>query len=162
MKKFLLISVVSLLMMSEAVIANGKVSIPSASPNTTLSAWIGIKIIFHRPKLNCERGFGICFEFSAGLEDNPALASDQMCPVKFQLNEKDQLVMQVEERELARYEGGTALPNFKDRNSITLQDPVTLSADLSRALGSSTPLTIKAGVYPVSYGTGIYTVVFQL
>lgn len=159
MKKLILFSVLSLMLISGSIYADDLIAIPTSSP----SAWVNIRITFHRPKLECKRGFGLCFEFTIGFEDNMSGASDyNTCPVKAQLNDKNQLILQIEERELTKYEGGSTLPFFKDKTSITLEDPFTLSGATSKVLGSSTPLTIRQGIYPVTYSGGVYTVIFQL
>ena len=127
------------------------------------SAWINLRVTFHRPKYNCERGFGLCFAVTVGYDDSmPGGSEGSLCPVKAQLNARNQLIIQVEESALADYEGGSALANFKGKSSLALEDPFTLSNETSKALGSSAPLTIPAGEYPVSISSGIYTVVVQL
>lgn len=124
--------------------------------------WIKLNINFHRPKLNCERGFGICFLVSVGFEDMSGASERKLCPARGRINERNQLVVEIEETLLARYEGGSTLPNFKDKTTITLADPYTIPEPTCRALGSSTTLTIKPGSYPVSCNNNVYTVVFQL
>lgn len=159
MKKLILFSVLGMMLLSGSAYASDVIAIPAASS----SAWVNIRITFHRPKLECKRGFGICFEFSVGFEDNMDAGADyNTCPVRAQLNEKNQLILQINDRELTKYEGGSTLSYFKDKTSLTLEDPYTLSGTTSKALGSTAPLTIRQGVYPVSYNAGVYTVIIQL
>jgi hypothetical protein len=129
---------------------------------TPTAVWVKLQIIFHRPKLNCESGFGICFLVSAGFDGSGSAGAGNSCSVRGQLNEKNQLVVEVEESVLARYEGGTLLRNFKDKTSVAIPDPYVLPEATCRALGSNSPLTIKAGNYPVSFQNGVYSLVFQL
>lgn len=159
MKKILLLSMLGIMFISESLFA---VEMKSC-PNPPTGVWIKIMVNLHRPKLDCERGFGICFAVSWGLEERPILGSEQnLCSMRGQINELNQLVLEVDETVLSKYEGGAALPYFKDKTSISILDPYTLPEATSRALGSSVPVTIKPGNYPVTFANGVYRVVFQL
>ena len=123
--------------------------------------WIKFGFTFHRPKLDCKQGFGLCMDVSWGW-DGMRTASEIICPVRGRINDQNQLVVEIGEDDLAKYENGSTLPFFSGHESITLEDPFTFSKEVSRQLGLSAPLTIKTGTYPVSYADGKYTVIFQL
>lgn len=163
MKKIYLLGLIGMLMLiSDALMAADRIAMPSTA--SYLPVWVNIRIVFKRPKFNCERGFGLCITFSAGIENQLAQTSSEEpgCPVKIQLNERNQLMIQVAESELTKYEGGASLIHFKGKSSITIEDPTPLPDGLCKALGTSPPLTIKPGDYPVSYNNGTYLVTFQL
>ena len=152
---FAMISI--MLVMGESYATELKSVVPSPP-----GIWIRIDISFHRQKSNCKTGFGFCIDFTVG-GDRPNFTSDQnLCPVKGQLNDKNQLIIEVTAEALANYEFGSTLPYFKDKTSIRIEEPYTLSAATCRALGAAMPVTIKAGSYPVSFANGIYTIVIQL
>ncbi len=126
------------------------------------AVWIHLEFIFHRPKFDCERGFGICFAATAGIDRSGASSENRVCNVRGQLNERNQLLIEVDEVALTKYEGGSSIPYFKDKTSISILDPYILPEPACRALGATSALTIKPGNYPVSFQNGVYTVVFQL
>jgi hypothetical protein len=130
---------------------------PSPLPT---GVWIKLNIIFHKPKNDCKTGFGICTDLTWGIE-GPS-TSGQYCTVQAQINGQNQLILQVTEEALENYENGSSLPNFRNRNSIPLEEPYTLSMAASRALGSPTPVTIRPGTYPLTYSNHTYTVTIQL
>ncbi|MEI6681036.1 MAG: hypothetical protein WCO44_00335 [Bacteroidota bacterium] len=158
MKKLVLFSLVSLMLVADAIQSRASVVVCTAP----CGIWIKFELCFHRPKLLCKSGFGICMDVTAGIDNPGPVADKAMCPVKAMINDRNQLVLEVTAEALANYEYGAALPNFKDKTAITLEEPYTLSPGTSKALGSLSPVTIKAGTYPVSFANGIYTVVFQL
>ncbi len=133
---------------------------PSVSPPT--GVWIKLLINLHRPKFDCERGFGVCFLVSWGFEENPGMAEKNLCPVRGMINERNQLVLEFSETALSKYAGGAMMQNFKDKNSITIQDPYPIPEPTCRSLGASGGLTIKPGTYPILYKDQTYTVIFQL
>ena len=122
--------------------------------------WIKLLINFHRPRTNCESGFGLCFIVTWGVEEPAGFPVKNLCPVRGQLKDKN-LCIEVNEADLATYESGSTLSYFRDKSSVTILDSYTLPDATSRALGSNTPITIKPGTYPVSYQNGTYTIVFQ-
>ena len=124
--------------------------------------WIKLNINLHRPKKNCESGFGLCFLVSWGFETASGSAESNLCPARGMLNDRNQLLIEIEEASLSRYEGGSSLPNFRDKTSVDILDPFTLPESTSRLLGSDTAVTIKPGTYPVLYKNSAYTIVFQL
>ncbi|MCK9218925.1 MAG: hypothetical protein M0P47_02610 [Bacteroidales bacterium] len=158
MKKIILFSLLGMLLYTRGV--SGAELAPVCT--TPAGLWVKFEITFHRPKMDCLRGFGICFDVTAGLEESMGSSNTAKCPVRGYLNGKNQLVIEVTEGALNKYEGGSTLPYLKNKNSITLSDPYTFSAGTSKALGSATPITIKEGDYPVTYSNGTYTIVFQL
>ena len=124
--------------------------------------WIKFSFCFHRPKFQCKSGFGVCADVTFGYDPDAIIKNNQnFCQVKAKLNERNQLIVEVTAEALASYENASILPYFKDKSSITILDPYTLSAPTCKALGSTTPLTINPGNYPVSFSNGVYTVTFQ-
>ncbi len=158
MKKVLLLAVLGMIFLAKTSVG-AEMRSSCVAP---ASVWIKLNIILHRPKLNCERGFGVCFLFTWGLEQAGGFAEKTFCPVRGMLNEKNQLILEFEEGALTKYEGGSALSNFKDKTSITILDPYTVPESTCRALGSASSITIKPGTYPVLYQNKVYTIVFQL
>ena len=126
------------------------------------AVWVKFTFNFHRPKTGCEGGFGICFDVTFGVEAPIGRNDQNLCPVRGKLNDRNQLIVEITEKDLAGYENGSTLTYFKDKTSISILDPYTLSPATCKALGSATPLTIKPGNYPVSFADGVYSVVFQL
>jgi hypothetical protein len=124
--------------------------------------WIKLNINLHRPKLNCEKGFGICFLISWGFDDASVAAGKGLCPARGLVNDRNQLVIEIEESTLAKYDGGFAMSNFRDKSSISIQDPYVIPESTCRSLGRKAELTIKPGNYPVSYQNKTYTITFQL
>jgi hypothetical protein len=158
MKKYMLLTMMSVFLLA----GSSEAADVCASPLRLPEVWIKLTIKFHRPKTDCQTGFGICFDLSAGIENPVGSNGRDVCPVRARLNDKNQLVLEVAETALTAYENGGSLPYFQGKTSVTIIDPYSLSAGTCKALGSSPPLTIKPGNYPVSFANGIYTVVFQL
>ena len=159
MKKFILFGMLVMILFSGIADATELKPITS-SPE---GVWVKISLCFHRPKLQCKSGFGVCLDITFGYDPDAIIKNNQnLCPVKAQLNERNQLIVEVTSEALAGYENASILPYFKDKSSITILDPYTLSAPTCKALGSTTPLTINPGNYRVSFSNGVYTVTFQL
>jgi len=158
MKKIFLLSLLTMLLVSDFTFATWVTSCIPSPPGI----WIKFEFVFHRPKKDCLTGFGICMDVTAGIDGSISNTDQKGCPVRAQLNERNQLTVEVTEEALTKYERGSTLPYFKGKTNITIQDPYTLSPGTCRALGSNLPLTIKPGVYPVLFENGIYTIVFQL
>lgn len=158
MKKFFLLTMTSLIICSGISSATELRSCIPSPPGF----WIKFDFSFHRPKKNCESGFGVCLDVTYGIDGSVGKVDQNLCPVRGQLNERNQLVVEVTEDALTKYERGSTLPYFKGKTSITISDPYTLSPGTCRALGAGAPLTIKPGIYPVIFEKGTYTVTFQL
>jgi hypothetical protein len=158
MRKMMLLAMLGLMFLTETAFATGMKSV-MAAPS---AVWIKLEVIFHRPKFNCESGFGICVLVTAGIDGPGVSAENKSCNVRGMLNERNQLVLEIDEVALSKYENGAAYIYFKDKTSVAIPEPYTIPAATCRALGSATPLTIKQGNYPVSFHNGVYTVVFQL
>ena len=126
-----------------------------------ITPWIKFGVTFHRPKLDCKEGFGFCLDVTWGI-DGGGYSAEKICPVQGYINEKNQLIIRVTETDLARYENGSTLPHFKGKASVTIEDPYTLSKDLSYKLGSQVPITIKPGTYPITYAEKAYVITIQL
>jgi len=146
-----------MMLFSDSIFAN----IPLVSNTSPAGVWIKFIFNFHRPKLDCERGFGICFDIEWGFVDFSAPTAPKGCVVKGRVNELGQLVMEVSESDLMNYENGSTLPYFKNKNIITIVDAYTLSVASCKSLGMSSQFTIRPGDYPVTCKEGIYTVVFR-
>ena len=158
MKKFFVFSMLGVLLFTGNLFADDSKSIPPAGDDLVIS----LKIIFHRPKLECERGFGICLLLNISWEESKVTNDQNHCLARGWINERNQLVIEVKETDLTKYEGGSTLAYFKDKTSISIIDPYPLSDETCRAFGTKPPKTIKPGNYPVSYENGVYTVIFQL
>ncbi|MEI7662363.1 MAG: hypothetical protein WCK34_09205 [Bacteroidota bacterium] len=158
MKKIIFILVMGVMMLIGNANAAGWAS-PVPSPP---GFWVKFEVSFFRPKTDCKSGFGVCTDVTMGIDKTAGSAEQNLCPVRGQLNERNQLVVEVSEEALSNYMMGVTLPYFKGKTSITILDPYTLSPATCKALGSAVPLTIKPGSYPVSFTSGVYTVVFQL
>jgi hypothetical protein len=156
MKKIAIIMIISLLGIQGLSIA-GELSMKSPE----LGVWIKIHLKFHKPKLDCEKGFGFCFVFSGGI-DGPMKLDEKVCQIKAKLDELNQLVFEISEDDLINYDNGSTLPYFKDQKSITLDESYTLSPETCRHLGTSNPITIKAGTYLLRYSNKTYTVIFKV
>jgi hypothetical protein len=157
MKKFMLLSLLGMMLLVEMNFAG---EVKSFSPPQD-HVWINLKIIFHRPKFDCMRGFGICLIVSGGIEDQNIHPEKPKCIAKGQVNVKSQLVIEVKLNDLTQYDGGSTLPFFQEKQSISILDPYTLPDETCKALGLAKSYTIKPGLYPVSFGNGTYTIVFQ-
>jgi hypothetical protein len=158
MKKIVLLSMLGLMFLNESLLAaeNKSCTSPPAA------VWIKLLITFHRPKFNCESGFSICLLVTWGLEAPVGSSEKKTCAARGLLNERNQLIVEVDEDALTKYEGGAALRYFKDKTSIPIPDPYAIPEATCRALGSTLPLIIRQGNYPVTFQNGVYTVVFQL
>jgi hypothetical protein len=157
MKKILLLSLIGMILFSETLVASATGAFANPGPG---GFWIKITLNFHRPKMDCSSGFGICLDFSAGVD--LVMPSTGTCPVQMRINDRNQLQIQVTEDNLRLYDNGSALPYFRDTAGLLLEDPYTLSTATAKELGSSTPVVIRAGRYPVTLSNGIYTVTIPL
>lgn len=157
MKKIMLVSALFIIFITGSFAATGMR--PCATMPTGI--WIKLLINFHRPKMDCESGFGICMMFSWGIEEKRGQPDKSLCPARGQLNDRNQLLIEMNETDLRNLQGGYALSFMKGKTTVTIQDPYTLPDATCRELGSAGPLTIKPGDYPVSSRNGVYTIVFQ-
>jgi hypothetical protein len=157
MKKLMLLSLLSMMFIAEMCLAGDLKSF--APPQDHV--WINLKFIFHRPKFDCQRGFGICLIVTGGIDDQNMYPEKSKCIAKGQVNAKNQLVIEVKVTDLSQYDGGSALPFFQEKQSISILDPYTLPDETCKALGLAKSYTINPGLYPVSFGNGAYTIVFQ-
>lgn len=158
MKKLLVLCMLGMMLFNGTAFAGERIVAPSPGDDLV----INLKFIFHRPKFECQRGFGVCLVFSATWEETKTINREEFCLTRGYINERNQLVVSISEEDLTKYENGAALPYFKDKTSISILDPYNLPDETCKALGASPPLTIKPGNYPVSYSNGVYTVIFQL
>jgi hypothetical protein len=156
MKKIALLSLMFVTLFAGTTFAT---EMKSASPSIE-GVWVKFSIIFHKPKTQCKTGFGFCTLLEIGIDNTQPFGP--VCQVRAKLNSSNQLVMEVTETALASYEDGGTLNYFKNKTSITLDEPYTLSPAACKALGTSEVITIKSGTYPVIYSKGIYTVTIQL
>ena len=161
MKKIITICFLSIIMLTGAV-QSGKSNNLNANPAAAAaySVWIKITINFHRPKMQCQSGFGICLDFEAGLS-KPYGAG--LCPVQARINAAGQLELSVTQDDLLKYENGFALPYFKSE-TLAIEDPYTFSDAVTKQLGSDRRITVKPGSYPVEFDATArtYTVKFTL
>ncbi|MCK9422395.1 MAG: hypothetical protein M0Q38_07340 [Bacteroidales bacterium] len=157
MKKFIILSMLGIMLFSDAIFSTGTF----ASNPSPEGVWIKFSLIFHRPKFNCERGFGICFDIDYGFTGSDGTAEPKGCAVRGQINNLNQLVVEIKESALMGYEGGSTLSYFKDKKTITIADPYTFSETTCKSLGLKSQFTIKPGEYPVIFKDGLYIVVFQ-
>ena len=151
MKKIFFISLMSILMTAGIVNAGSVTPVHNINPGPApaFSVWVKLIITFHRPKLDCKSGFGICLTIDYGF-DKPSGTGGTGCTAEARINPANQLELRVTEYDLQNYEGGFALTYFKS-GSITLEDPYTFPPDISKKLGSDKQLTLLAGTYPVIY-----------
>jgi hypothetical protein len=98
----------------------------------------------------------------AGLTNGNEESVNNGCPASIMLNSLNQLIIEVPETALASYEKGFALPYFKNRSSITLDDAYVIPETISKELGAISPLQINPGTYPVVYNNNAYKVTIQL
>jgi len=163
MKKIITICLLSILMLSGNVQAGNynKVNVNPGFAAST-SVWIKIILNFHRPKLDCLRGFGICLDFEVGY-DKPAGLGSEGCPVLARINPEGKLELKISGSDLLKYEKGSSLPYFK-QESITIEDAYTFSQPVARQLVTDRQLTVKPGTYPVTFdpSSQTYTVTFSL
>jgi hypothetical protein len=156
MKKIALLSLMFVTLFAGTTFA---AEMKSANP-VIEGVWIKVMFVFHKPKTNCLTGFGICIDLSGGIEK--PVGNQPMCQAKVRINGNNQLVIEVTEQALQSYENGNTLTYFRNKSSVTFEEPYTLSSETARALGANGPVTIKAGTYPVSYEKGTYTMTIQL
>jgi len=156
MKKFMITLLLGSLILGNSLSAAEVVPIPSAPAGV----WIKLIINFHKPKFDCERGFGFCFDIEWGFQEG-APSAPAGCLVRAKIDEHKEMVMEIAEADLLTYENGTTLPYFKNQKAIILDESFTFSEKSSKALGESNRFTIKPGTYPITYKNGIYTVVFK-
>lgn len=158
MKRIIVFSLIGALLLSGDIFGACPVPVPSATPGLNFV----FKIIFKRKKYDCERGFGLCLITSVYWGEYSGLNEPQCCLADVSLNERNQLTVKVSAESVTKYDGGSALPYFKDKTSITIPDPYPLPDETLRALGTKSALTIQPGTYPLILDDGIYTIVFQL
>jgi hypothetical protein len=162
MKKIIAVFLVSMLTLAGAVHA-GKITSFNVNPGPApcYSVWIKLIITFHRPKTQCQTGFGICFDIELGT-DKAAGAGTGQCPAQARINTAGQLELMVSEGDLLKYENGFALPYFKS-GTLTFEDPYTFSESVAKKLGSISQVSIKPGTYPVVFdaSTRMYSVAFS-
>jgi len=157
MKKITLLSLIGMILFSEAIFAS--VTEINTSPGPIF--WIKISLNFHRPKYNCLSGFGICLSVSAGV-DKMGMPASGSCPGLMAINDQNQLLILVTEENLRNYENGSTLPYFKDKTTITLEDSYTLPPATCKELGANDPVIIRPGRYTVSFANNTYTVTIPL
>ncbi len=157
MKKFMLLSLLGIMLFAEMSFAGEVKSITPPQDRV----WISLKFIFHRPRFDCMRGFGICLIVSGGIEDQNIFPEKPKCIARGQVNLKNQLMIEVKATDLAKYDGGSTLPFFQEKQTLSILDPYTLPDETCKVLGLAQPFTIKPGNYPVSFDNGTYTIVFQ-
>ena len=89
--------------------------------------------------------------------------NSNLCLVQARINPEGQFELRVSGEDLLNYENGFALPYFK-KGSITLEDPYTFSAPVSKELGAARQITVKPGTYRVAYDASAdtYTVAFPI
>jgi hypothetical protein len=163
MKKIITLCIVSILMSAAMLQAsNNGSTITNPGPSASYSVWIKIIINFHRPKTNCESGFGICLDFEVGTAKATGSGAG-LCPAQARINDSGQLEIMVSEADLLNYENGFALTYFR-KGAITLDDPYTFSGPTSRLLNFDRQVLVKAGTYPVVYDASsrTYTVTFPI
>jgi hypothetical protein len=163
MKKLISVCLLSILMFTGTVKAGSVIPVNvNSTPGASFSVWIKFIITFHRPKLQCKQGFGICFDVEVG-NDKASGPGNNGCPAQARINSGNQLEIMVSEEDLQKYEEGFALSYFKS-GSITLEDPYTLSEGVSGKLGAVKPLILKTGNYPVIFNASArtYTVTFPI
>ncbi|MCX6280496.1 MAG: hypothetical protein NTU51_00860 [Bacteroidetes bacterium] len=161
MKKIITLCILSMLM-SAASIQAGKYNTVNmnTSPSASYSVWVKIILNFHRPKMQCKSGFGICIDFEFGTDKATGYGA-ALCPAQARINSAGQLELKVAESDLQKYENGFALPYFQ-KGSLFFEEPYTFSDPVTKLLGASHQLTIGAGSYAVVFdaATRTYTVTF--
>jgi|GEM_PF-363677 len=163
MKKHVLLILTNLLLFTGVSFATDFHSLPGSSAmafTSPVGVWVKLTIIFHRPKLQCLREFGLCFNINFGTEKEDPVIGEGGCPISMQLD-KGQLQLRVTHSALKNYESGNTLQYFQEKSSITLEDDTELPESLSRELGASIPIVIKAGNYPVQFQDDAYIITFQ-
>lgn len=163
MKKLIFACLMGILMMAGTVKAGSIIPAKmNSSPVPVYSVWVKFIITFHRPKLDCQHGFGICFSVEFG-NDKPSGMGNTGCITEARVNPANQLELKVTEDDLQNYESGFAIPYFKS-GTVTLEDPYTFPEALSKKLGCVKALTLPAGTYPVLYNAPAktYTITFPI
>jgi hypothetical protein len=156
MKKIIAICLISMLTFAGAVHA-GEYTSASVNPGPSpfCSVWIKLIITFHRPKTQCQTGFGICFDVEVGIDKAAGSGSGQ-CPAQARINTAGQLELMVSEGDLLKYENGFALPYFKS-GTLTFEDSYNFSEPVARKLGMMSQVTIKPGSYSVVFDASART-----
>ena len=163
MKKIITSCILSMLMLAGAVKAGDHNTINvNPVPAASYSVWVKIIISFHRPKLQCLKGFGICVDFEFGTSQ-PTTTGPELCPALARINSAGQLELKVTEDDLLKYDNASALPYFKS-GTFTLDDDYTFSDRVTKLLVSDHLITVKQGHYRVSYDAlaHTYTVTFPV
>jgi len=163
MKKIITVCLLSVLMLAGNVKAgNNSVFNVTPGPSASFAVWVKVIITFHRPKFDCQTGFGLCFDIQFGTEKGSGYTG-ALCPAQVRINAAGQLELMVAEADLLQYENGFALSYFKS-GSLTFEDPYTFSDAVTKLLGSDRNITIKPGTYPVVHDVSArtYTVVFPI
>jgi len=163
MKKLVFACLLGMLMSAGAVKAGSMIPFyMNSGPVPVYSFWVKFIFTFHRPKLDCQSGFGICFSVDYGV-NKPGGAGNTGCIAEARISTANQLELKVSEDDLQNYESGFALPYFKS-GSITLEDPYSFPEASGKKLGSGKILTLPAGTYPVIYNASArtYTVTFPV
>ena len=151
MKKLILILAV-LYFCCDGVIAK-TVCNSSASPNVIIT----LNINFHSRKSNCQSGFGIC-SISINIDwDKPTNGNGMK--VQAFINPSNQLVLRIPNAGLQAYENGSTLNYFAGKKTIVVDDSYELSREVNNALGSTSPLVIKKGEYPVTSNGTYYEII---
>jgi hypothetical protein len=91
----MLLSLIAMILFSETTVAAMTGAFANSGPG---GVWIKISLNFHRPKFDCQTGFGICLDISAGID--LAMPASGTCPVQMRINEQNQLQIQVTEDNL--------------------------------------------------------------
>jgi len=156
MKKFVLLFILGLIS-AQFIFANAETSLV---PRPDLV--ITIKIRLHTRVSHCETGFGFCrFIMQFTLEDNKS-SGEELISAKASINSQNQLIIKFTESDLKAYENGSMLKYFESKKSIKVTENYELSSEVSKALGSPTPLVIKEGNYNIDYNLGIYIMTIPL
>jgi len=122
MKKIMLVTLMGMFLLVETLYATEMR--PVASSPTTV--WIKLSLIFHRPKLQCQEGFGVCAALTWGIDAPTGTTTRETCTVRAQLNSKNQLIIEITEADITSYNNGATLPYFRNKSSISIPDPYTL------------------------------------
>jgi len=105
--------------------------------------------------------FGFCkFSVSVKWENRPA--GGNLIKGNAYLNESNQLVITLNENDLKAVRNGVFYNYLKDRHSVSIDDPYTLSPEVSRALESKYPIVIKPGDYPVIHENNEFRIVIPV
>ena len=96
MKKVVLFSILGIILFGEVTFA----AVTLARNPSPTDVWIKFVLIFHKPRTQCTSGFGICFDvlFGGDLIDAPMGAKG--CPVRGQINNLNELVVEIAESDL--------------------------------------------------------------